>query len=195
MKNLKMILSIFILGFVSSFAQASQLLTSGAGPIPLPGTAAISESDLAGTVIRDELIPFRIMSPAGALLFQGVLQDRVVKSSADGELHFYRRIRDTKAGLNGIIRSVQIKSFATSPMVYVDWRPDGLGDVAPKTAQRSALPGTVIQFNFLPAILVGGKESKFFYMKTRASNFAVTGLTRIELTTGHAAILRTAEPR
>jgi hypothetical protein len=178
---------------------ASEFLPPGAGPVMLSGSTVALEADLAGTVIHDKLIPFRIASAAGVLLFQGVLQNRVVKN-ANGELHFYYRIRDTKAGLNGIIRSLTTISYAISPMLSVDWRPDGMGVINPKSAQRSAAPGPTIKFEFNVApgagpVLVGGTESKFFYLKTvRAANFDERGSTRIQLVTGQATVLNTAQP-
>jgi hypothetical protein len=175
---------------------ASELLPAGAGPVMLPGTTAAVEADLAGTVIHDKLIPFRIVSAARALLFQGVLQNRVVKS-ASGELHFYYRIRDTKAGLNGIIKTLTTISFAATPMLSVDWRPDGLGTINPISAQRSAAPGGTVSFDFdiTNHVMVGGVESKFIYLKSaRAINFSQKGSTRIQLATGEATVVRTAEP-
>jgi hypothetical protein len=188
-------LTFFVLTGVRVFA--SEFLPAGAGPILLPGTTVAVEADLAGTVIHDKLIPFRIASAAGALLFEGVLQNRVVKG-ATGDLHFYYRIRDTKAGLNGIIRYVTTASYAATPMLSVDWRPDGLGTISPKSVQRSAAPGAIIRFEFVnggPQVLVGGRESKFFYLKTvRASQFKELGSTRIQLVTGQAVSLRTVIP-
>lgn len=196
MNNFLIKVVIVMLGLTGRTLFASQFLPAGAGPLLLAGSTAMAEADLAGTVIHDKLIPFRIASAAGALLFQGVLQNRVVKS-ANGDLHFYYRIRDTKAGLNGIIRTITTVSFNTSPMLSVDWRPDGMGTINPKTAQRSAAPGTTVRFEFETRRqpLVGGLESKFFYLKTvRMAHFEERGSTRIQLATGEATVVRTVIP-
>lgn len=188
---------IFVMvAFACKNLYASVPLPAGAGPVLLPGSTAAAEADLAGTVVHDKLIPFRIASAAGALLFQGVLQNRVVKS-ASSDLHFYYRIRDTKPGLNGIIKTITTISYAAAPVLSVDWRPDGLGTIKPKSAQRSAAPGGTIRFEFDIAgpVLVGGTESKFFYLKTaRVANFKESGNTRIQLASGEAVVLRTAAP-
>lgn len=176
---------------------ASVALPPGGPAIPLPaGTTAAAEPDLAGTVLRDALIPFTI-SVGGAPVFQGVLQDRVVRSSASGRLHFYRRIRDTRRGLNGVVRSVTIESFAASPRLQADWRPDGLGTVAPTTVQRSVGTGARVRFTFpvAPATaLIGGRESRFFYLKGTTLTSSNAGRTRIELTNGASATVDTAMP-
>lgn len=196
-RKLISLFTIALLALNSTELFASQFLPAGAGPVLLPGTTVAAEADLAGTVIHDKLIPFRIVSAAGALLFEGVLQDRVVKGN-NGDLHFYYRIRDTKAGLNGIIRYVTTISYAATPMLSVDWRPDGLGTINPISVQRSGAPGSTVRFEFPNAgaqVLVGGRESKFFYLKTvRASNFRESGSTRIQLLTGQGVTLKTVMP-
>ncbi len=182
-------------------ASASVFLPIGAGPLPLPGTTAAAETDLAGTVIHDKLIPFQITNGLGSLLFEGTLQNRVVKSSADGTLHFYYYIRNTRPGLNGIVGNVMTSSFATSRYLAVDWRPDGLGQVRPLMASRNAGTGNLVRFTFPTAVataavgvLVGGRESKFFYLKTKVMNFKEIGQTRIQLTTGQFVTLQTMAP-
>ncbi len=186
-------LSTLTLGFIS---QASQVLSIGSAPIFLPGTTVATEADLGGAVLVDNVIPFRIVNAGSQVLFVGKLQNRVVKSSTTGNLHFYYRIRETQGGLNGIIKSVGSLSFQTSPRLLVDWRPDGLGQVNPIEAQRSTVNGALIQFNFDIAdqVLVGGLESKFFYVKTFSKNYSMNGQTKIQLTSGESVILSTAAP-
>ncbi len=178
------------------FSQASQVLSIGSAPIFLPGTTVATEADLGGAVLVDNVIPFRIVNAGSQVLFVGKLQNRVVKSSTTGNLHFYYRIRETQSGLNGIIKSVGSLSFQTSPRLLVDWRPDGLGQVNPIEAQRSTVNGALIQFNFDIAdqVLVGGLESKFFYVKTFSKNYSMNGQTKIQLTSGESVILNTAAP-
>lgn len=180
-----------------SASSASVALPPGSGPTALVGTTALGESDLGGTVLYDKLLPFSIRGPGGAILFVGSLQNRVVKSARTGTLHFYYRIRNTKAGLNGIIKEVITNRFNQFPDLMVDWRPDGLGNVNPFSAERSPGAGTQISFSFNPTgspILVGGEESKFFYIKTKAKKHLLNGRTMIHLTTGEMANLQTAVP-
>lgn len=181
---------------IASIVNASVILPIGASPTFLPGTTAAAEADLAGTVLIDNLIPFTIKNAAGAPLFEGVLQDRVSRSTRTGLLNFDFRIRNTKRGLNGIIRSVITKSFASSPRLLVDWRPDGMGQVNPVQAQRGTATGSVVEFDFDIAdqLLVGGTESKFFYIKTFSKSYNLQGQTKIQLTSGESVVLNTAAP-
>lgn len=54
--------------------------------IPLPGTTAAAEPDLAGTVVSDKLVPFSAGSAATPV--SGTLQVRVVRNAA-GKLSYY----------------------------------------------------------------------------------------------------------
>lgn len=177
-------------------AQASVALPPGGAPIALPGASVALEADLAGTVIRDSLIPFRITNPAGALMFEGKLQNRVVRSARTGLLHFYYSIRDTRPGLNGIVKSVVTKSFDSSSLILADWRRDGLGSVNPIRAQRSSAAGEVLKFDFdtTSNVLVGGRTSRFFFVKAKVQNYHTEGKTYIQLTTGDIATLTTFAP-
>ena len=197
MKNTLALVSLASLGLaLFNSALASVAAIAGAGPTPIFGTTAAAEADLAGTVVVDNLLPFRIFSPAGALLFEGTLQNRVVQSSATGLMHFYYRIRDTKAGLNGIVKSVITRSYASSPRTMADWRPDGLGAIDPFQVERSAGAGAQLRFDFDTSAdpLVSGQESKFFYIKTGNKEYKNNGQTRIVLTSGDSTVLRTLAP-
>lgn len=179
--------------FAPEIALASVSLVPGLAPAALPGTSVASEPDLAGVVVVDRLLPFRIESASGALLFQGHLQDRVVRSSATGALHFYYRIRDTVPGLNGIVRSLVVRPYpvGVSASTLVDWRADGLGTTAPQFARRSAGSGEMIAFDFDPVgdVLVGGRESRFAFVKTRNTRFAPVGKALVRLVSGESADL------
>lgn len=182
--------------FSSRFAEASVVLPPGGAPVFLPGASVAAEADLAGTIIRDDVIPFRITNAAGALLFEAKLQNRIVRSARTGLLHFYYRIRDTRPGLNGIVKSVFTKSFDSSSVILADWRFDGLGVVNPIQGQRSPSLGEVLKFNFNTTlnVLVGGRDSRFFFVKTKDQSFHKRGKTTIQLTTGDSATLTTVAP-
>lgn len=198
MKSLRLITLIlpFFACFISGIAGASVLVPIGAGPIALIGTTSAAEPELAGIVLLDKLIPFSISNPAGALLFKGELQNRVIKSSSNGFLHFYYSIRNTQADLNGVVQSLSTKSFALSGSVHADWRVDGLGDVSPIEVSRSGGTGELIQFRFPSSgsALAGGLESNFFFLKTKSLRYKRDGQTRIQLRTGESVILRTVSP-
>lgn len=177
-------------------ANASVVLAPGGAPVALPGASVAIEGDLAGVVVRDDLIPFRITNAAGALLFEAKLQNRLVRSARTGLLHFYYRIRDTRPGLNGIVRSVMTKSFDSSSTILADWRRDGLGIVNPIQGQRSPALGEILKFNFdtVSNVLVGGRDSRFFFVKTKDQSYNANGKTTIQLTTGDTATLTTLAP-
>jgi hypothetical protein len=179
-------------------ASASVWLVPGAAPAFLPGSTAAAEPDLAGVVQEDKLVPFSIFGAGRALLFEGKLQARVVRSNVTGLLHFAYRIRDTRPGLNGIVQSVWVESFPTNvtPRVAADWRPDGLGQVAPRFASRSVSSGSLVRYDFdaMNDVLVGGRESRFFYLKTLAKNVKPGGKVFIRLSTGNTVALDVSQP-
>lgn len=181
----------------NSVSSASVLLPPGSGPTVLVGATAAAEADLGGVVLYDKLLPFTIRGPGGAVLFVGQLQNRVVQSSRTGTLHFYYRIRDTKRGLNGVMEELRTYGFQKMSPLFADWRPDGLGTVHPHTAERSPGAGAIIAFNFDPTgsmALVSGMESKFFYLKTSAKRYVISGRTSLRLTSGQTVNLQTAMP-
>ncbi len=156
------------------------------GSVGLPGTIPPG-----GVVAADILIPFDIVSGGGALLYRGVLQNRVVRE-ASGQYAFYYRIRDTVAGLNGIIRNVRTIDFS-GWSCDVDWDTSSPGNKNPTRAQRSAGVGNELLYIF-GNNLFSNETSRFFYSRTNALAFARTGLTTIELTTGETVTLSTFEP-
>lgn len=181
---------------LSITAGASTSLPPGSA-VPVPGATSAAEIDLAGGVILDRLIPFKIVNPGGVVLFRGTLQNRIVRSTATGNLHFYYRIRDTAAGLPGKIAALTTRNFRASPNLATSYRIDGLGTVPPTSASRSA-DGAQIIFRFGPqagATLNAGDSSKFFELKTTAKRYNPYGTTRISLLSGHSVILRTAQPQ
>ena len=180
-----------------SVAEASVLLPDGAVGVPLPGTTAAAEPDLAGTVLHDELIPFVIRDAAGNTLFGGVLQNRAVRSRTQ-LVHFYYRIRDTAPGLPGRIVRVDTVDFPGT--IYVDYRIDGLGTVAPREAGRA---GERVKFFFAgrptvvapaPLGLLAGTESRFFFVKGVYYSFGPGGSTTLVLAAGQQVTLSTVRP-
>jgi hypothetical protein len=176
---------------LSSVVQASVPLTPGGPPVALPGTTAAAEPDLAGTVLHDKLLPFTIGTPTQ---FKGVLQDRVVRSTKTGTLHFYKFIRQTESGPKGSVTEVAVESFNKAKKLEADWRSDGLGTIAPVTAQRSPGVGSRVTFAFKPQTLVAGRESRFFFVKTSEKDFKINGKTTIRLASGASVTLETAAP-
>lgn len=146
---------------------------------------------MGGVVLHDSLIPFLITSANGSPLCRGKLQNRVVRSTKTGLLHFYYRIRSTVPNLPGRIDTVgTVRFFDTLKVAY---RLDGLGTVNPAGASRSPA-GDSVTFEFKKPLLNCGAESRFFFIKTNAKRFAPGGETRLVLVTGEAVTLKTVIP-
>ncbi len=187
MKPVTRLAGVLLLGVLP----VSALLAPG-GSIPLPSSTAATEPDLAGVVQHDALIPFVIKDTLGRVLCRGQLQDRVVRSTKSGRLHFYYRIRGGRKFLRSAIRIVTTDNFDTDTL-SVGWRLDGLGTVNPTTASRTAT-GETIEFAFKDPVLRCGAESRFFFIKTNAEKFVSGGMTKLALTTGESVSLKTVMP-
>ncbi|HEY8272539.1 MAG TPA: hypothetical protein VIG33_16720, partial [Pseudobdellovibrionaceae bacterium] len=195
MKKQVMTLMCVITSVCSVVVQASTSLLPGTTVI-VPGTTLGTEVDLAGGVVINKLVPFKIVTSSGKLLFRGNLQNRIVRSASDGNLHFYYAIRDTEAGLPGKILALTTESFRTTPVISTNYRVDGFGMVAPQTASRS-YNGAQVMFRFShrgPGMFDAGENSKFFVIKTEAKHYNEFGYTRITLRSGQSVLLKTAQP-
>lgn len=135
---------------------------------PLPGTTVAADPDLAGVVEVDEIVPFSFAAYGG--IVSGDVQLRVVRSSVDGTVDFYWRVFND-AESSGAIGSFRLGEFVTD--VYdADWRIDGLGSVAPGSAQRfSGAFDSFVNFNF-GDLLAPGETSRFFFLDTGATSYA-----------------------
>lgn len=175
----------------------AKVLASGSS-VTLTGTTAAATPELAGVVLEDKLLDFAIRNSAGAVIFKGKLQDRVVRSKKTGRLHFYHYIRNTTPGLPGAIASVSRAKFDKF-RTDVDFRLDGLGSIGPVGAVRSG-DGNLVQFIFAghpgwgDRPVRSGSESRFFYAATDATKYARSGQTIIYATDGSRVGLTTYAP-
>jgi hypothetical protein len=181
-----------LLGLVLIVSESAAVNIPSGGPaIPLAGTTAAATPDLAGVVVEDAIRPFAV-GP-----FKGHLQDRVVRSNVSGALHFYYRIVLDPQSV-GRVTGVRKAGFgpAAAP-TDSDWRVDGLGTRAPKTAQRSA-DGQWVSFNHAPPGTIStGESSRFVFIKTKAKQYQLTGQTVILFTgagPGGSVTLKTFRP-
>ncbi|MCA9292604.1 MAG: hypothetical protein KDA20_02185 [Phycisphaerales bacterium] len=169
------------------------------GATGLVGTTSAVDTELAGSTssMVDVEIPFQIFGNGGAndgpppLLYEGILQNRIVTSDDTGEFHFYYRIRDTNGSLNGILGSVETFGFADWT-TRVEYRTDSLGDVGPSRAERSAGTGDALHYLFGNPFFAP-EESLFFFAATEAMNYTMAKTT-IYLTTGESVTLDTFAP-
>ena len=160
----------------------------------LGGTTSAQLPDLAGTVIHDRVRTFEIKDAAGTILFKGKLQDRIVRSTATDDLHFYYRVRDTDPAYVGDMVAVDAAGFAGLFGVHVDFRPDGLGTENPSRAARSA-DGNVVRFTYWPAPIDGGESSKSCLVKPEGiEEYEEGGTVTLRLLSGESIILPAMKP-
>jgi hypothetical protein len=166
--------------------------------VAVSGTTAAARPELAGLVLADTLRPFSIALSIPGHTITGTIQDRVVKSDADGTLHFYTRITDVSyvsppglgiafccTGVSGFGRA-DFEGWATD----MDWRIDGLpvapdAFTAPAFATRSD-PGSTAGFYFgtlensIPQPGVqSGADSKFAFIATDAYHYDDRGTMNV----------------
>ena len=169
---------LFALISAFSFSASSQAVVVNPGGVAvLTGTTSAASPDLAGVVIRDELLPFQIFDRAGNLVMEGVVQDRVVRSDNTGTLIFAPRLRDFNMNLpDAWVQGLVVNGydgFATD----VDYRTDGQGNVGPNSVNRSPVSGDDLFFRYDPNIITPnfGDEGRFNSILTDTAAFDLTG--------------------
>ena len=106
-------------------------------------------------MLQDTLVPFTIKAPDGAVVCEGKLQHRVVRSTKTGLLHFYYAIRETAGP--GAVGRIATASFSGLKA----YRTDGLGTVPPRVAARDAAPGPLVTFELTdPPVSCAGTKSR-----------------------------------
>jgi hypothetical protein len=124
--------------FAALFGMVTALPAFAVPGGPLPGTTVAAMPELAGVVIEDVIRPFHIPLAGGGRI-TGTLQDRVVSENTTGALDFYYSIKNgiTSTGVGPLgtnipdITEVIRRSFPPSVTTDMDWRIDGLGEIAP----------------------------------------------------------------
>jgi hypothetical protein len=155
---------------------AALTLTALAGhalavPLPAGGSVSLPGSSSAGTVVRDDLIPFMIVDRFG-LTRTGFVQDRVLRRS-DGTLSFQPRIRDV-GGSSGLGIARVVREGMSGFITDVDYGASGLGVSAPTSCARSG-DGDDLDYNFSFAPVFGGGSSRFFWAITDADQYTIDG--------------------
>lgn len=137
----------------------------------LPGTSVGQRPSLAGEVLEDELVSFSYGVDGRPV--SGQIQSRVVRSSVDGTLDFYWRISVDEGSL-AAVNNFEVRDIE-APSYDVDWRSDGLGDVAPTEAFAVFSPDTYSVFYFdFPNWVAGieaGQSSRFLFLDTQATSY------------------------
>ena len=96
--------AVLIVGALNTPTSHATILAPG-GATALSGTTSAAQPALGGPVIVDDLIPYQIFGGGvgNPLLYEGVLQARIVRSNVAGDLIFYYQLRDPTNGLNGVM--------------------------------------------------------------------------------------------
>jgi hypothetical protein len=118
-----------------------------------------------------------IKDSSGAVIYQGIIQNRVVLSNLLGSLIFSFRIRDTNPSLGGSIVGVSRTGFREGTTLFfpdVDFALDGLGNIGPSGASRNG-GGNQIDFAFASNPVTAGAESRFVIALTFATKYDAVG--------------------
>jgi len=143
--------------------------------VALGGTTSAANPDLAGVVIRDQLIPFQITNSLGTVILTGNVQDRVTRSNNTGNLIFAPRLRDLSnpAGTTAWIMGFEMQGF-DGFSTNIDYRTDGLGNIGPNDVARD-LSGFSLGYRYDPSLIVPPDEGYFLSVLTDATNFDLSG--------------------
>lgn len=176
--RLALTVTVVFLALILTAPQVQAVVLVPGDTVALSGTTAAERPELAGAVIADEIRQFDVTFGAGERL-KARVQDRVVRSDVDGTLDFYFQVfNDAESTLSiDHVARLRYTGFSTD----VDFRLDGLGEIAPVSASRTDLPGVFdITFRFEPANKIDpGESSRFFFIKTDATAFDGEGRTAI----------------
>lgn len=156
------------------------------------GISFAEDNSLGGSIPGggDMLEDFTIGDPAG-VFFEGTLQSRIIVRDDTGTIDFAWRIRDIQ-DLSGQVASVVVNGYEAWS-VGVEYRPDGNGIVGPGSAFRTE-DGDSVGFNFDSPAVGFPDESKFFFARTDAFDYEMTGTVRITLVGGQFIELDTWAP-
>ncbi|MBV7299683.1 PEP-CTERM sorting domain-containing protein [Enterovibrio paralichthyis] len=175
------------LAFLSFTAVSNATPITAGDSVLLPGTTVVSNPELAGTVVRDDLKPYYDLNPDLHPLFIAGhhYQDRVVQSDVTGSLIFASRLRDpiNVTGRDFLIDSIVLDGYSGF-QTDVFYRTDGLGDRGPTFVERSA-DGDDLTFLFgFPLLLQNlvqeiQDESLFINILTDATAYNTSGTATI----------------
>lgn len=205
MNGSKLRIAVVIAFAASAGSAAAATLPADGSRVALPGTTVAAQPQLGGTVVKDVVTPFSLHviddfcgeTCTFSYDLTGMLQSRVVKA-VDGTFDFYwrittqpilsrvrsseegREVEPTPPGFTADLSWATLSGFVAEEY-RADWRSDGLGSAAPRTAALGET-GPVFYFSevvddgsSLPAAtnstLRSGDESRFFFLDTDARRY------------------------
>lgn len=163
-------------------------LAPGDTDVVLTGVDGQFHPDLAGTVERDELVPFEIKDAAGMTVLAGMIQDRVVLSQLTGRFLFNPRLRD----MNDFGSGARVVAFDKNGFAgkELDVEFEGASsdvEFGPARASRSE-DGDVVRFTFDPT-LGADQESIAVVMRSETFGFLPNATMNVHVVMPDGAML------
>jgi hypothetical protein len=160
--------------FGGAVARAGMIAPGGS--VSVSATTFAAGSDLAGTVLRDELIPFTVRGARGQSIFEGTLQDRVIRLDGGGTLVFAQTVRADRGFDRPVILDFLRRTGFAGHAADADFTASG-GDASPEKVFRSA-DGDLLHFKFDDK-LFPGEATRLSFVRTESTAFDLGGDTQI----------------
>jgi len=169
-----------LLGAITLSAPVFAVPLAPGATVAINGTTLASRPELAGTAIYDVTTPFLCTRADGTTLAKGKVESRVVQDSGGYYDFYYRLFVDTDSP--GYIFDFIVSNYGSTLYTDVDWRIDGVGDVAPYKSFRDNAPGTGVYFSFYAPGVHNGTSSRFIFVQTRTSGYRTGGNVALHVT-------------
>lgn len=164
-------------GFMTASSPAQAAILSGPNmTINLAGTSIQQTPTLRGVTVANRTIEFRTkFNVAGQIkIWSGALQQQVVREVASGKLTFYYRLFSSSSSqypdFGVLFFSGNAQANYRAGSLDIDWRSDMGAGTAPDQVQNVS---SYILFKFTQGGLQPGQWSRWFYIRTNATNFAL----------------------
>lgn len=145
---------------------ATTLPSTPLATVSLSGTTYADRPELAGLILVDTIRNWTL--PDNSTF--GTIQTRVVREFGTGTLDFYFLVMND-ANSRDFVTATRLTDY-TGFTKDVDWRIDGVGQIAPFEALSPvSYPAAGVNFLFPDNALVPGQDSYFFFVKTEAQNY------------------------
>jgi hypothetical protein len=162
------------LGSLGGTAARASMIAPG-GSVNVAATVGAG-SDLAGTVLRDQVIPFTVQSEGGQSIFEGTLQDQVIRLDGGGALVFAQTVRADRGFDRPVILDFLRRTGFADQAADADFT-GGAGGASPEKVFRSA-DGDLLHFKFDDR-LAPGEATRLSFVRTESTAFDLGGDTEI----------------
>lgn len=160
------------LGTLGGVLPASAIVILPGGDTPLSGTSVGSRPELAGSEILSTSSAFTGKDAGNNVLFSGTLELKIIRETVAGTLDFYYRLSNDSGSADAIHRftNIDFGGYSTD----VDFRTDLAGGTVPAAYADRSANGSIVGFDFTlggGGLLTPGSTSKWFFIKTDATNY------------------------